>query len=51
LPDLSLNLFLSLGGHVELPDDEVFHNPLGGYVENKPCEGAAEAREPVSARQ
>jgi hypothetical protein len=29
LPDLALNLSLSLGGHVELPDDEVFHKPAG----------------------
>jgi hypothetical protein len=27
LPDLALNLFLSLGGHLELPNDEVFHKP------------------------
>src|SRR3982751_686253 len=25
LPDLTLNLFLSLGGHVELSDDRFFH--------------------------
>jgi hypothetical protein len=35
LPDLALNLFLSLGGHVELPDDKIFINPLPGYVEDK----------------
>jgi hypothetical protein len=26
LPDLALNLFLSLGGHVELPN-KIFHKP------------------------
>jgi hypothetical protein len=35
LPDLALNLFLRLGGHVELSDDKVFINPLPGHVENK----------------
>jgi hypothetical protein len=27
LPDLALNLFLSFWGHVELPDDKIFHKP------------------------
>jgi len=40
VPDLSLNLSSSLGGHVELPDGEVFINPPVSYVENKPCESA-----------
>ncbi len=35
LPDLAFSLFLSLGGHVELPCDKIFINPLPGYVENK----------------
>ena len=35
LPDVALSLFLSLGGHVELPCDKIFINPLPGYVENK----------------
>ena len=35
MPDLALNLFLSLGGHVELPDDRSFISPMPGYVENK----------------
>jgi hypothetical protein len=35
LPDLALNLFLSLGAHVELLNDEIFINPLAGYVEDK----------------
>jgi hypothetical protein len=35
LPDLALSLFLSLGGHVELPYDTIFITPPPGYVENK----------------
>jgi len=35
LPDLAFSLFLSLGGHVELPCDNIFINPLPGYVENE----------------
>ena len=31
----ALSLFLRLGGHVELPEDKVFIDPLPGYVENK----------------
>ena len=32
--DFARNLYLSLGGHVELPN-KGFINPLRGYVENK----------------
>lgn len=35
LPDLALSLFLSLGGHVELPYDTIFITLPPGYVENK----------------
>ena len=35
MPDLALNLFLSLGGHVELFDDKGFISPLEDLVENK----------------
>ena len=35
MPDLAFTLFLSLGGHAELPCDKIFINPLPGYVENK----------------
>jgi hypothetical protein len=35
MPDLMLNLFLSLGGHVDLLTTASFINPLPGHVENK----------------
>lgn len=35
LPDVSLNLFLSLRGHVELPDDKTLIGLVPDYVENK----------------
>jgi hypothetical protein len=34
MPDLALNLFLRLGGHVELTNYESFISPLPGYVES-----------------
>ena len=36
MPDLTLNLFSSLGGHVELSHGTLSINPLPGYVEEKP---------------
>ncbi len=44
LPNLAFTLFLSLGGHAELPCDKIFINPLPGYVENKA--GTPESRFP-----
>jgi hypothetical protein len=35
LPDLALNLFLSLRGHVELLTTRYLISPLPDYVENK----------------
>ena len=35
MPDLALNLFVSLGEHVELSDNRSLINPLPSYVENK----------------
>jgi hypothetical protein len=46
LPDLALNLFLSLGGHVELLTTSSFISPLPGYVENKAA--FAESRFPFA---
>jgi hypothetical protein len=42
----ALSLFLRLGGHVELPEDKVFIDPLPGYVENKAA--FAESRFPFA---
>jgi hypothetical protein len=44
LPDLALNLFLSLGGHVELPDDEGLIIPLARYVETKPFDSRGRSK-------
>jgi hypothetical protein len=35
LPDLPLNLFLRLGGHVKLTNHKSFISPLPAYVETK----------------